>query len=244
MSSITISTGKWVIFFGLYHILFLVSKNAHKIIGSHGTLLGTINAFVHVIMYGYYFLTSYRPELKNSLWWKKHITQIQLVSEQRAHIYTSFFALFVGFNLNCKYFAPLKINDFQFMHCNFNDFFSYFFVWFSIVDPIRNFGRSLFESDFILRMRMVKGNFTHWCHTEYVHVHTVFRLLHQSLHTETAKGAEQMNPRLIGMAFIRSLLMFCFIHIFRFHWNIIQQTVCVLGLSSIQTTNEIVFQDR
>lgn len=48
--------------------------------GSHGTLLGIINAFVHVIMYSYYFLTSYRPELRNSLWWKKHITQIQLVS--------------------------------------------------------------------------------------------------------------------------------------------------------------------
>lgn len=47
--------------------------------GSHGTLLGVVNAFVHVIMYSYYFLTSYRPDM-NSLWWKKHITQIQLVS--------------------------------------------------------------------------------------------------------------------------------------------------------------------
>lgn len=47
--------------------------------GSHGTLLGILNSFVHVVMYGYYFLTSFKPELKNSLWWKKHITQIQLV---------------------------------------------------------------------------------------------------------------------------------------------------------------------
>ncbi|XP_031626369.1 elongation of very long chain fatty acids protein AAEL008004-like [Contarinia nasturtii] len=47
--------------------------------GSHGTLLGVINSYVHVIMYSYYLLTSYRPELKNSLWWKKHITQIQLI---------------------------------------------------------------------------------------------------------------------------------------------------------------------
>ncbi|XP_055326619.1 elongation of very long chain fatty acids protein AAEL008004-like [Sitodiplosis mosellana] len=47
--------------------------------GSHGTLLGVINSYVHVIMYGYYFLTSYRPEMKNSLWWKKHITQLQLI---------------------------------------------------------------------------------------------------------------------------------------------------------------------
>lgn len=47
--------------------------------GSHGTLLGVLNAFVHVIMYSYYFLTSVRPELRGSAWWKKHITQIQLV---------------------------------------------------------------------------------------------------------------------------------------------------------------------
>lgn len=56
-----------------------------KLVGSHGTLLGVINAFVHVIMYSYYFLTSYRPELRDSLWWKKHITQIQLVSGRSAH---------------------------------------------------------------------------------------------------------------------------------------------------------------
>ncbi|KAL1377424.1 hypothetical protein pipiens_016274 [Culex pipiens pipiens] len=47
--------------------------------GSHATLLGLINSWVHVIMYFYYFLTSFRPELKNSLWWKKHITQVQLI---------------------------------------------------------------------------------------------------------------------------------------------------------------------
>lgn len=50
------------------------------IVGSHATLLGILNAFVHVVMYGYYFLTSFKPELKQSIWWKKHITQLQLVS--------------------------------------------------------------------------------------------------------------------------------------------------------------------
>lgn len=41
--------------------------------------LGTINAFVHVVMYFYYFLCGFKPELKQSIWWKKHITQIQLM---------------------------------------------------------------------------------------------------------------------------------------------------------------------
>lgn len=56
--------------------------------GSHATLLGLINSWVHVIMYFYYFLTSFRPELKNSLWWKKHITQVQLVGTHIAQIHT------------------------------------------------------------------------------------------------------------------------------------------------------------
>ncbi|XP_070504033.1 very long chain fatty acid elongase AAEL008004-like [Chironomus tepperi] len=47
--------------------------------GGQPLSLGIINSFVHVIMYGYYFLTSFKPELKKSIWWKKHITQIQMI---------------------------------------------------------------------------------------------------------------------------------------------------------------------
>lgn len=36
-------------------------------------------------MYSYYFLTSFKPELKYSIWWKKHITQIQLVREKKMY---------------------------------------------------------------------------------------------------------------------------------------------------------------
>lgn len=39
---------------------------------------GIVNSYVHVIMYGYYFLTSFKPELKQSIWWKKYITQVQM----------------------------------------------------------------------------------------------------------------------------------------------------------------------
>lgn len=46
--------------------------------GSHATMLGLINLFVHTVMYSYYFLTSLRPA-KEMLWWKRHITQLQLV---------------------------------------------------------------------------------------------------------------------------------------------------------------------
>lgn len=31
-------------------------------------------------MYSYYFLTNYDPEYRKKLWWKKHVTQLQMVS--------------------------------------------------------------------------------------------------------------------------------------------------------------------
>ncbi|XP_055695698.1 elongation of very long chain fatty acids protein AAEL008004-like isoform X2 [Lutzomyia longipalpis] len=47
--------------------------------GSHSTLLGVLNAYIHIIMYTYYFLTAFNSNLKNSIWWKKYITQMQMV---------------------------------------------------------------------------------------------------------------------------------------------------------------------
>jgi hypothetical protein len=47
--------------------------------GGHGAFLGIANCFVHAVMYCYYFVTSTWPEYKQSLWWKKHITQLQMV---------------------------------------------------------------------------------------------------------------------------------------------------------------------
>lgn len=47
--------------------------------GGVGAFLAVINCLVHSIMYTYYFLTAFNPELKKSVWWKKHITQIQLI---------------------------------------------------------------------------------------------------------------------------------------------------------------------
>lgn len=48
--------------------------------GGHGTLGNLINNAVHVIMYAYYMLAAMGPEYKKYLWWKKHLTTIQLVS--------------------------------------------------------------------------------------------------------------------------------------------------------------------
>jgi hypothetical protein len=39
-----------------------------------------VNSVVHVVMYCYYFVTSMWPQYKNNLWWKKYITQLQMVN--------------------------------------------------------------------------------------------------------------------------------------------------------------------
>jgi hypothetical protein len=47
--------------------------------GGHGTLLGLINSFVHIIMYSYYLLSALGPTVQKYLWWKKYITTLQMV---------------------------------------------------------------------------------------------------------------------------------------------------------------------
>ncbi|XP_052753269.1 elongation of very long chain fatty acids protein 7-like [Galleria mellonella] len=42
------------------------------------TFLGTLNTFVHIIMYTYYGLSAF-PPITKYLWWKKYITSLQLI---------------------------------------------------------------------------------------------------------------------------------------------------------------------
>lgn len=89
--------------------------------GGQAILLGIINSYVHVIMYSYYFMTSFRPELKQSMWWKRYITQVQLIQ---------FAVLFVHFLtpifFNCgfsKLFSLLLALQNIFMLVLFGDFY-------------------------------------------------------------------------------------------------------------------------
>lgn len=62
--------------------------------GGHGSFIGLVNSFVHIIMYTYYMLTAMGPEYAKYLWWKKYITTLQLVS--------NFFCISYVYNLNNK----------------------------------------------------------------------------------------------------------------------------------------------
>ncbi|CAK1603827.1 unnamed protein product [Parnassius mnemosyne] len=45
----------------------------------HFVVVGLINSFVHVLMYAYYGLSSQGPRFAKFIWWKKHLTKIQLI---------------------------------------------------------------------------------------------------------------------------------------------------------------------
>ncbi|KAK9500528.1 hypothetical protein O3M35_001776 [Rhynocoris fuscipes] len=47
--------------------------------GGHGTLFGVLNTFVHVVMYTYYMLAAFGPQMQKYLWWKKYLTVMQMV---------------------------------------------------------------------------------------------------------------------------------------------------------------------
>ncbi|KAL1420790.1 hypothetical protein MTO96_023829 [Rhipicephalus appendiculatus] len=47
----------------------------------------SINSFIHIVMYSYYFLSALGPSVQKYLWWKKYITTMQIVQ----------FAVFIAF---------------------------------------------------------------------------------------------------------------------------------------------------
>ncbi|CAB3228029.1 unnamed protein product [Arctia plantaginis] len=56
-------------------------------------LVGTLNSFVHVLMYTYYFLAGLGPQYQKYLWWKKHLTLIQLIQ----------FSIIIAHNVNALF---------------------------------------------------------------------------------------------------------------------------------------------
>ncbi|GJQ75482.1 hypothetical protein Trydic_g17569 [Trypoxylus dichotomus] len=47
--------------------------------GGHGTLLGLINSFTHILMYSYYLTTNLNPNFQKYAKWKRHLTELQMV---------------------------------------------------------------------------------------------------------------------------------------------------------------------
>jgi hypothetical protein len=47
--------------------------------GGHSTFFGLLNTFVHVVMYFYYMVAAMGPRYQKFIWWKKHLTNLQMI---------------------------------------------------------------------------------------------------------------------------------------------------------------------
>lgn len=91
--------------------------------GGHVIYFGIINCFVHVIMYSYYLVTALYPEYGRSAWWKKHLTQMQMVQ----FVLITTHSLVVALNPNCsfpKVFLPICLPQGVIMFVMFWDFYN------------------------------------------------------------------------------------------------------------------------
>ncbi|CAF4754769.1 unnamed protein product [Pieris macdunnoughi] len=122
--------------------------------GGHGTLIGMVNSFVHVVMYGYYLLTVAMPSVKQSLWWKKHITQIQII--QLAWCCIHMFVLV--FKQDCEYprwVAILFLPNDLFMLTLFVDFYIRTYIKKPKVTPVQSESKEKMFEESIVRQRTV-----------------------------------------------------------------------------------------
>lgn len=113
-----------VTFLHVYHhtgMQLLAWHSVKYLPGGHGAFMGSINCLVHIIMYFYYLLTAISPRYKGSVWWKKYLTQLQIIQ---------FFAILVHWLVlipsDCGYPRfPIIIMVPQnlFMFCLFADFY-------------------------------------------------------------------------------------------------------------------------
>ncbi|GFY70915.1 elongation of very long chain fatty acids protein 1 [Trichonephila inaurata madagascariensis] len=62
--------------------------------GGYNSIFPLFNAFVHIWMYLYYGLAAIGPGMQKYLWWKKHLTKLQLVQFTVMFFYFSFLWLF------------------------------------------------------------------------------------------------------------------------------------------------------
>lgn len=56
-----------------------------------------INSFIHTVMYSYYALSTFGPWIKPYLWWKKYLTQMQIIQLALVTVH----CIYLGMNNNC-----------------------------------------------------------------------------------------------------------------------------------------------
>jgi len=111
-------------FLHLYHHISIVLLSwigvCYRFNSKPGKLFVLINSFVHVVMYSYYFLSSFGPKIQKYLWWKKYITQLQLIQFVILGIYGAFVELLdIPYPKLLKHIVQAQVFIFFYMFYNF-----------------------------------------------------------------------------------------------------------------------------
>lgn len=89
--------------------------------GGHSSFWGLINSFVHFWMYLYYLMAAMGPEYQKYIWWKRYITQMQMI--QFILIFVHSIQLFVqndcNYPLGMSYFIAAHAVLFFILFANF-----------------------------------------------------------------------------------------------------------------------------
>uniref|UniRef100_A0A8C5GVH4 Elongation of very long chain fatty acids protein n=1 Tax=Gouania willdenowi TaxID=441366 RepID=A0A8C5GVH4_GOUWI len=113
-------------FLHVYHhatMIFNWWAGVKYVAGGQSFLIGLINSLVHVVMYLYYGLAALGPSMTKYLWWKRHLTSLQLVS------FCVFLEYLLCFSLvfNCIFLQCCNSLCF-FLMCSFSSF-----IYFSVI---------------------------------------------------------------------------------------------------------------
>lgn len=65
----------------------------------------SLNVFIHVIMYTYYFLAALGPHMQKYLWWKIYLTKLQMVSLNKSRIHSQ------SLSSSLPFFIEFAISD-------------------------------------------------------------------------------------------------------------------------------------
>ncbi|XP_028329148.1 ELOVL fatty acid elongase 8a [Gouania willdenowi] len=80
-------------FLHVYHhatMIFNWWAGVKYVAGGQSFLIGLINSLVHVVMYLYYGLAALGPSMTKYLWWKRHLTSLQLLQFFIVTIHTTY----------------------------------------------------------------------------------------------------------------------------------------------------------
>jgi len=67
------------VFHHMYMLYFSFMYLYYYGYGGHGFFMCFFNVVVHIMMYSYYYQSSLNRDSKGDLWWKKYITNLQMV---------------------------------------------------------------------------------------------------------------------------------------------------------------------